>query len=115
MRSVALGVVFLSLAGCKSGRDYTSVNRTSREFVSETFREGNQLRKKNLKETTAFSERAPGNKRVRKESLAFAWQSVWQEEWEGFSEIRRGIAEEREHRKAARLSEIRFGFLDSGS
>ena len=65
MKVLALALVFLALAGCKSGRDYTSANKEGVGFLLETFREGNQLRKKNLKQDLAFSKRAPRAKMVR--------------------------------------------------
>jgi len=113
MRTAALVLALVAFAGCKSGRDYTSINRSSERFVFETFREGNQLRKKNLKQDFAF-QHAAENKRLRKESIDYAWQSFWLEEWSGFSEIKRGIAAERAPTKADRLAAMRFGFLDSG-
>jgi hypothetical protein len=115
MRPLALALAFVALAGCKShaDRDYTSVNRSSVDFVFETFREGNRLRKKNLKQDVAFSERAPGNKMVRKTSREFAWQSFWAEEWSGFSDLARARKVERKS-TSERLRNMRFGFLDSG-
>ena len=53
MRALALSLAFLALAGCKSGRDYTSVNKASVNFLFDTFRNGNQIRKKNLKQDLA--------------------------------------------------------------
>jgi hypothetical protein len=113
MRAVALGLALLALAGCKSGRDYTSANNEGLRFLFETFREGNRIRKKNLKQDLAFSKRAPENRRVRKESAAFAWQSIWREEWTGLSEIKRDIKAERVP-WSERLAQMRFGLLDSG-
>ncbi len=115
MRQIALLVAFLSLAGCKShpDRDYTSVNRRSVDFLFETFREGNKLRKKNLKQDMAFSKRAPGNRMIRKTSAAFAWQSFWAEEFSGAKDLLRAPAIE--HKSVSqRLADMRFGFLDSG-
>ena len=113
MRAVALVLAFLALAGCKSGRDYTSANRTGMDFLFETFREGNQMRKKNLKQDVAFSQRAPQSRMIRRTSREFAWQSFWREEGSGFQEIKRGLAGEKKP-KGERISQMRFGFLDSG-
>ena len=113
MRALALSLAFLALAGCKSGRDYTSVNKASVNFLFDTFRNGNQVRKKNLKQDLAFSKRAPRNKRVRQESREFAWQAFWEEEWSGFRDLLNAPAAESKG-KAERLASMRFGFLDSG-
>ena len=113
MRAVALALVFLSLAGCKSGRDYTSANKEGYHFIFETFREGRQLRKKNLKQDLAFSKRAPMNRWIRKTSVKFAWQSFWDEEFSGFKHIWQGLRAERVP-WSERLAQMRFGFLDSG-
>jgi hypothetical protein len=119
MRSIALLVAFVALAGCKSGgerpdRDYTSVNKRSVDFLFDTFREGNRVRKKSLKQDLAFSKRAPQNRMIRKTSVAFAWQSFWAEEWSGFSQIKQGLKAESVP-VSERLAQMRFGFLDSGS
>jgi hypothetical protein len=113
MRALALVLAFLALAGCKSGRDYTSVNNRSVNFLFDTFRHGNQVRKKSLKEDLAFGQRAPRNKRVRKESREFAWQSFWEEEGSGLRDLLHAPAAESKG-KAERLASMRFGFLDSG-
>jgi hypothetical protein len=116
MRPLALALAFVALAGCRSGgerpdRDYTSVNGQSVDFLLETFREGNRLRKQNLKQDVAFGKRAPMSKRVRKHSVAFAWQSFMAEE--DFKFIARAREVERKSGKE-RLYSMRFGFLDSG-
>ncbi|HEX5136173.1 MAG TPA: hypothetical protein VFY93_04315 [Planctomycetota bacterium] len=118
MRALALALSFVALAGCRSGRegpdrDYTSVNKESVDFLFETFREGNKLRKENLKQDLAFSRRAPQNRMIRKTSAGFAWRSFWAEEWSGLSQIFHAPAAEKKGRKE-RLASIRFGFLDSG-
>lgn len=113
MRAVALVLAFLVLAGCKSGRDYTSANKKGFQFLFETFREGNQLRKKNLKQDLAFSQRAPKNRMIRKTSAKFAWQSFWAEEWSGFKDLANAPKAERKA-KGERMDSIRFGMLDSG-
>jgi hypothetical protein len=118
MRALTLFLVFVALAGCKSGgerpdRDYTSVNGESVDFLFETFREGRKLRKQNLKRDVAFSQRAPRNKEIRKTSRGFAWESFMAEEWSGFSHILHAREVERKGRKE-RLYSMRFGFLDSG-
>jgi hypothetical protein len=113
MRAVAVVCLVVALAGCRSSRDYRSLNRTSTAFLFETFREGNQLRKKNLKQDVAFSQRAPQNRMLRKTSREFAWESFWIEEWSGWSEI----AHAREVEKkpmSERMRSVRFGFLDTG-
>jgi hypothetical protein len=113
MRTFALLLVFLALAGCKSGRDYTSVNKRSVDFFFDTFREGNKIRKKNLKQDLAFSQRAPQNRMIRKTSVKFFWQSFWAEEWSGFKDLLNAPAAEARP-WSERLYEMRFGFLDSG-
>lgn len=113
MRALALVLAFLALAGCKSGRDYTSVNKRSVAFVFDTVRDGNRIRKKNLKQDLAFSQRAPQNRMIRKTSAAFAWQAFWLEEGSGLSEIFHAREVERVP-WSERLAEMRFGFLDSG-
>ena len=113
MRALALVLAFLALAGCRSDRDYTSVNGRSVNFLFDSFRHGNQVRKKSLKEDLAFSQRAPRNKRVRKESRVFAWQSFWEEEWSGFRDLLNAPKAESKA-KGERLASMRFGFLDSG-
>lgn len=113
MRAVALVLAFLALAGCKSGRDYTSINRDSVHFLFDTFRDGNRIRKQNLKQDLAFSQRAPRNKQVRKESREFAWQAFWAEEGSGLKDLLHAPAAESKG-KAERLASMRFGFLDSG-
>ncbi|MCK6459821.1 MAG: hypothetical protein L6Q95_07990 [Planctomycetes bacterium] len=116
MRALTLLLAFAALAGCKSSRerpdrDYTSVNRESVDFLFETFREGNRIRKQNLKRDVAFSTRAQMNKRVRKDSVAAAWEAFWVEE--DFKSIARARGAERKGGKE-RLYSMRFGFLDSG-
>jgi hypothetical protein len=113
MRAVALVLVFVTLAGCKSGRDYTSANKEGFAFLFETYREGRKLRKKNLKQDLAFGKRAPEAKMIRKSSRQFAWQSFWDEEWTGFRDIGRGIKAETKT-PSERMNSIRFGMLDSG-
>lgn len=118
MRAIAFFLVFTALAGCRSSRerpdrDYTSVNGESVDFLFETFREGNRLRKQNLKRDVAFSKRAPASKRVRRDSVHAAWEAFWAEEWSGFSHIVRAREVERKSAKE-RLYSMRFGFLDSG-
>jgi hypothetical protein len=113
MRTPALLLALLAVAGCKSGRDYTSANKGGYQFLFETFREGNQLRKKNLKQDFAFSQRAPQAKMIRKTSRKFAWQSFWREEWSGFKEIWNARKVESKP-KGERMDSIRFGMLDSG-
>ncbi len=113
MRTLALLLAFLAFAGCKSGRDYTSVNKTSVAFVFDTFREGNKIRKKNLKQDLAFCKRAPQNRMIRKTSVAFAWEAFWAEEGSGFKDLLHAPAAERKP-WSERLAEMRFGSLDSG-
>jgi hypothetical protein len=113
MRAVVLALAFLTLAGCKSGRDYTSANREGYKFLFETFRESRELRKKNLKQDLAFSKRAPQAKMIRKTSRKFAWQSFWREEFDGFKSIANGIKNETKS-PGERMSSIRFGMLDTG-
>jgi hypothetical protein len=107
-----------ALAGCKSSRerpdrDYTSLNRTSKDFLFETFREGNKLRRKNLKQDLAFSQRAPQNRMLRRTSRQYGWGSFWWEEWSGLREIWAAFGNERKGAKE-RLRSMRFGFLDTG-
>jgi len=118
MRALALALVLVSLAGCKSSgersdRDYTSVNGESVDFLFETFREGNKLRKENLKRDVAFSKRAPQSRAIRKSSVKAAWEAFWVEEWSGFSHIVHARQVEKKGWKE-RLYSMRFGFLDSG-
>ena len=119
MRAVALfAVLVLAAAGCRSSRerpdrDYTSLNRSSVDYLFETFREGSKMRKKNLKQTLAFSQRAPENRRIRKESAAYAWQTLWMDEGDGFKRMWRGAGNELKP-EGERARSMRFGFLDTG-
>jgi len=119
MRAVALFAVLLAAtAGCRSSRerpdrDYTSLNRSSLDYLFETFRDGSRLRKKNLKQAVAFSQRAPENRRIRRESVAYAWHSFWMDEGKGFQKIWRGLGNEIKP-EGDRGRSLRFGFLDTG-
>ncbi len=118
MRAIALILAFTAFAGCRSSRerpdrDYTSANGDSVDFLFETFREGNRLRKQNLKRDLAFRTRAPASRRVRKDSVHAFWEGFWAEEWSGFSDLANARRVEKKSGKE-RLYSMRFGFLDSG-
>lgn len=118
MRALAVALALVALAGCKSSRerpdrDYTSVNKSSVDFLFDTFRDGSRVRKRNLKQDLAFSKRAPQSKMIRRTSLQFAWDSFWAEEWEGLSVI--FDTPKTEHVPwPERKASMRFGFVDSG-
>ena len=119
MRAVALfAALLLATAGCRSSRerpdrDYMSLNRRSVDYLFETFREGRKIRKKSLKQTVAFSQRAPENRRIRRESAGYAWQTLWMDEGKGLQRIWQGLGGQVKS-KGARAASMRFGFLDSG-
>jgi len=119
MRAVALfAVLLLAAAGCRSSRerpdrDYTSLNRSSLDYLFETFREGSRMRKQSLKQTVAFSRRAPENRRIRRESVGHAWESFWMDEGQGLKRIWGGFAGQVKP-KGERAASLRFGFLDTG-
>jgi hypothetical protein len=113
VRTTLVGILLVAVAGCGSSRDYRSINRTSADFIYETYREGRQLRKKNLKQDVAFSQRAPGNKRIRKTSRQFAWETFWEGQWAGWGDMARTAGTEFKE-EGARLRSMRFGFLDTG-
>jgi hypothetical protein len=72
------------------------------------------MRKQNLRDTVAFSDRAPGNKRQRREGRAFVYDSVTYGEWANTKSAARGFIEEIKPKKGEIGRSMRFGFLDSG-
>jgi hypothetical protein len=116
MRNVAFFLALLALAGCRSNhphRDYTSVNKQGMDFLFDTVREGNRMRKQELHRDVQFSERAVEAKRVRKQSVQFAVNSVKAGERDNLQEILDVPKIEHVSWKK-RLASMRFGFLDSG-
>jgi len=109
-------VAFLLLcacAACRSGRDYTSLNKSSFKFTMEGFRESWRGSKRNLRQDLAFKERAPENRRDRRESRAFLWDTLISNEGENFRNLLTNIKESTKT-PSERLASMRFGFLDSG-
>jgi hypothetical protein len=112
---VAILLLLAALAaGCKSGRDYRSVDRSSLEFLRDTHRQGKAIRKESLRETLAFSERAERNHRIRRESRAFAGEAAFDGQWEAAGSAWQSLREELRFSNKDIARNARFGFLDTG-
>ena len=105
-------VLFALLAGCRSGRNYRSINRTSLEFLKDTAGQSRRLRKKNLRQALAFRDRRAYIRRQRREGRAFAWNALWKDMWKDAGKMVRNVAAEFHNEDFAKNT--RFGFLDSG-
>jgi hypothetical protein len=114
VRTAALLLALALAAGCSSGRDYRSADRSSLEFLREGRREGKRIRKQNLHEALQFSERAATNKRVRKQSRAFAAETFFEGQWEAAGQAWQGLRDELRFSNKDIAKNARFGFLDSG-
>jgi hypothetical protein len=114
VRTATLLLALALAVGCSSGRDYRSANRSSLEFLREGRREGKAMRKKNLHEALQFGERAAANKRVRKQSRAFAAETFFKGQWDAGGQAWRALRDEMRFSNKDIARNARFGFLDSG-
>jgi len=117
VRSFAAAALFLAVLapGCRAPGDFRSNNRTSREFLKDTFRQGRALSRKSLREGAEFrSGGAEYGRDQRTRGMAFAVDSaragrrtnarlMWDRLKAEFD------WDVEEHRRSNR-----FGFLDSG-
>lgn len=110
-----LFLLFLSLVlgGCRSGRDYRSINRSSREFLRDTHRSGKAMRKKSTIRAV-FPDRRPFNRKQRKDGRAFAWASLWTNEAKKARIAWTSLRDEARFSNKEIGRNARFGFLDSG-
>ena len=115
MRIAAFTLLVL-VAGCNSGRhDYYSINRQSREFLRHSAEESATMRKKSWNEFWHNPARVQEKRRIRKEGMKFAIDSIFGDTWTRFGEIGVGIRRElREDREIRKSGSMRFGFVDSG-
>ena len=114
MRTAFLLLLVAALgAGCRShGRDYKSVNRSSREFLKETMRLARTERRKNLRTTLQFSKRSRENRAEARKSRIFAREAFLGGHLAGTRRMARAVREELTWKDF--WSSARFGFLDSG-
>jgi len=117
VRTLAAATLLLAAVapGCRAPGDFRSNNRTSREFLKETFREGRALSRENLRTGGKFrSGGAEYGRDQRTRGMAFAVDSARTGQrtntrlmWERLKDEFRWDIEE--YRRSNR-----FGFLDSG-
>ena len=111
---LVLLLLVLLAGGCRSGRDYKSINRSSREFLRDTHRTGKEMRKKNLHQALQLRDRRSFNRKQRKDGLAFAWGALWENEAEKARVAWVGLRDEMRFSNKGIGRNARFGFLDSG-
>jgi len=118
VRAIALILLLAAVSGCRAPNgqklDYLTVNRESYDFFKESMAGDYQRSKAELKRDLTFSSRAPLNRRLRKEGIAFTWHSAWVGTWSNTRDSLRMFAREFSG-KSTSLRNGLFGFLDTGS
>lgn len=111
-------LLLLCAIGCKSKgkvyRDYRSNRDASLDFLSETFKEGEEMRQESWRETWQVKQRTAENKVESKQSVAFFWESIHAESRENAREALKQLNEEFRIDSDEYWRRVRFGFLDSG-
>ena len=119
MRNLVLLLLLIALVGCRSGhqkkpqRDYTSINRSSRLFMSSMARRNRKLREQSWKDATDFDRRAAFNRRLNREGRTFAWEAITAQNRRSTRVMWSAVKQE-SRRKEDFWKSVRFGFLDSG-
>ena len=110
-------LLLLAAAGCKSDkvyRDYRSNRDASLAFLSETFKEEEEMRKESWRETWNIKPRQVEAKTDAKMSVAFFWESIHKDARENTREAVDQVDREFRFDKDEYWRNARFGFLDSG-
>lgn len=104
--------------GCRSRHgeryDYWSLNRHSLRETKEFFKEGNEFRKKSWHNDMRWKERAELNRRIGRESAAFGWHALWDDEARNAKMAWDGLKGEATNRGKSWRYEAAFGFTDTG-
>lgn len=120
MKAAVLLLLVAALAACRSAsgerpsRDYTSLNRSSIEFLLESARTAREARRENLAMAVHAGPRIRGNLREAREGRAFARESFWGGMWAETVNTWHGILEELRWDGPAFASAARFGHVDTG-
>jgi len=122
MKALLLILLACACVGCRSStrkvdapsHDYLSSNKQGWNFFWDSMSEGTKLRKKNLRTALNFSSRGAENNRIRKESLGFGWDSIFQDQFKEAGNAWRAIGENLREEATGIGASMRFGFLDSG-